>query len=242
MSDHFKKLYPYKKYSSITNGFDEDDFSATGGLVPNKEKFVITYTGIFNKEQNPQKFFEAIFQVITNRKDFEKYLKLKIIGQLDNPGDFENTNFFKKLGLDKYSEQIQYLPHRQAIEEMCRSSVLLLLVGIYQHNEGILTGKIFEYLRSGRPILAVVPPNGLAAEVIKSTNSGLVVSNERVEDISQGIQNLFDMFLANKLENSFKRIGIEKYSRENLTNELSEVFIKTIGQKDNPLKKSDIVK
>ncbi|MDH3268313.1 MAG: glycosyltransferase, partial [Ignavibacteria bacterium] len=231
MAEHFSKLYPNNNYSSITNGFDEDDFSNTSGIEPVEDKFLITYTGIFNKEQNPQKFFMAVHKAINKRDDFKEKVKLKIIGQLDNPGDFENMIYFKKLGLDKYSELIPYLPHKQVTNEMCRSTVLLLLVGEYPYNEGILTGKIFEYLRAGRPILAVVPPNGLAADVIKETNSGQIVSNESVEKISNGILALFDMFISNILEGSFKRVGIEKFNRQSLTKELSEVFEQTVHHK-----------
>ena len=234
MAEHFNQLYPLAKYTSITNGFDEDDFSKTAGLLPGENKFILTYTGIFNKEQNPQKFFKAVYEAIHQREDLKNKIRLRIIGQLDNPGDFENIIYFKQLGLDKYSELIPYLPHKQVIAEMCQSTVLLLLVGEYPHNEGILTGKIFEYLRSGRPVLAVVPPNGLAADVIKSTNSGLVVSNESVEEISDSILNLFDLFINNKFKESFKSTGLEKYSRKNLTNELSEVFRKIVNQQNKP--------
>jgi glycosyltransferase involved in cell wall biosynthesis len=230
MAEHFKRFYPSAKYISITNGYDEDDFRKTASLFPDGKEFILTYTGIFNKEQNPQKFFKAVHDVIQKRDDFKEHFKLRIIGQLDNPGDFENMIYFKKLGLDKYSELIPYLPHKQVIFEMCRSTVLLLLVGEYPYNKGIMTGKIFEYLRSSRPILAVVPPDGLAADVIKNTNSGLIVSNESVEEIFNGILSLFELFINNKLEGSFKRVGIEKYNRKNLTNELSEVFMKILGQ------------
>jgi glycosyltransferase involved in cell wall biosynthesis len=229
MAEHFSELYPNQKYTSITNGFDEDDFTQFSSVLPDNKKFVLTYTGIFNREQNPQKIFDALHKSINNNREIEKTIKLKIIGQLDNPGDFENMIHFKKLGLAKYSELVQYLPHKQAIEEMCRSTVLVLLVGVYPHNKGILTGKIFEYLRSGRPILAVVPDDGLAAEIIKETNSGIVVPNDNVDEISSGILNMFELFMNEKLEGFFNRIGIEKYNRKNLTKELSEVFYKVIG-------------
>lgn len=232
MAEHFNQLYPHAKYTSITNGFDEDDFSNTAELLPGVKEFILTYTGIFNKEQNPQNFFKAVYEVMHQREDLKNKIKLRIIGQLDNPGDFENMIYFKQLGLDKCSELTPYLPHKQVITEMCQSTVLLLLVGEYPHNEGILTGKIFEYLRSGRPILAVVPPNGLAADVIKNSNAGLVISNESVEEISDGIIKLFEFFISNKLEGSFNRAGIDKYNRKNLTNELSEVFKNTLKQQN----------
>ncbi len=236
MAEHFAQLYQGTKFTSITNGYDEDDFKNTINLSAVENEFTITYTGIFNKEQNPQKFFDAVQKAMHKRDNIKKHLKLRIVGQLDNPGDFENMIYFEKLGLNKYSELIPYLPHKQVIIEMCRATVLLLLVGEYPFNEGILTGKIFEYLRSGRPILAAVPPNGLAADVIKDTNSGLVVSIENVEEISSGILTLYDMFTSNKLESSFKRVGIENYSRKNLTKKLSEIFSQCVHLEDNPQK------
>lgn len=230
MADHFKRLYPRANYTSITNGYDEDDFTQIEKFSPNNKKFILTYTGIFNKEQNPQKFFKAVHDAIQKRDDFKENFKLRIIGQLDNPGDFENMICFNKLELDKYSELIPYIPHKQVITEMCQSTVLLLLVGEYPHNESVLTGKIFEYIRSGRPVFAVVPLAGLAADTIRSTNSGLAVSNESVEEISNSILYLFDIFMANNLEGSFRKAGIEKYNRKNLTRELSEVFMKAVDK------------
>jgi len=230
MAEHFSELYPDQNYSSITNGFDEDDFTQSFPIMSADKKFVLTYTGIFNREQNPQKIFDALHNTINNNREIEKSIKLKIIGQLDNPGDFENMIYFKKLGLDKYTELVQYLPHKQAIEEMNRSTVLLLLVGIYPLNKGILTGKIFEYLRSGRPILAVVPEDGLAAKIIRETNSGIVVPNDDVCKISEGIVKMFELFKNEQLEGSFNRIGIEKYSRKNLTKDLSKVFNNVVEQ------------
>jgi glycosyltransferase involved in cell wall biosynthesis len=231
MAEHFRKLYQGEKYLPITNGYDEEDFLEIEDQNPDEQIFTITYTGILNKEQNPQKFFKALSEVINSNDDLRNKVRLRIIGQLDNPGDFENLNYFRQVGLDKHSELISYLPHKEAIKEMCKATVLFLFVGEYLHNEGILTGKIFEYLRSGRPVLAVVPPNGLAAEIIRNTNSGIVVSNESVEEISSGILSLFNHYKENRLDISFNRKGIEQFSRRNLTQKLSEVFDKLLTSK-----------
>jgi glycosyltransferase involved in cell wall biosynthesis len=220
----FKELYPADKYTTITNGFDENDFSEAENLEPAEDEFRITYTGIFNKEQDPQKIFQAVKKLIVENKEFKDKIKMRFIGQLDNPGDFENYNLLKRLGLNKYSEIISYQPHQKVIEEMCKASVLLLLVGEYPHSEGIFTGKLFEYLRAKRPILAVVHPAGVASDVIRNTNSGIVVSHANEDEIARGILNLFDMFRRGELYSSFSHININTYSRKCLTKNLSEVF------------------
>jgi len=224
MTERFKELYPGNNYTSITNGYDEDDFKNIEIQMPPEEEFRITYTGIMNEQQNPGRIFNALSNLLKQRADFQNKIKLRFIGQLDNPGDFENYILLKELGLDKCSEIIPYQPHNQIIIEMMQSTILLLLIGDYPLNEGILTGKIFEYLRAKRPILAVVPQEGIAAEVIRNTNSGIVVSTTSEEDIADGVSKLFDLFLEGKLEETFISKRTEEFSREELTRKLSEVF------------------
>jgi len=233
IAEKFKGIYPDQKYTVITNGYDEDDFRDSEIIIPHESEFRITYTGIFNQFQNPKKIFLALKKIIEEREALRKKLKLKFIGQLDNPGDFENLNLFKELGLDQYSDMIPYKKHKEAISEMCQSTILLLLIGNYPYSEGILTGKLFEYFRSGRPILAVVPTEGLAADLIRLTNSGIVVSNKNVDEIAEGISRLFDLFVERKLEETFKSEGIENYSRKYLTEKLSEVFESVVSLKSN---------
>lgn len=230
MAKRFMELYPDAKYTSITNGYDEDDFS-DAVQKQNDDEFRITYTGIFNKEQRPDKIFLAVKKVIEQNPEAEGKLKLKFIGQLDNPGDFENINFLKEHGLEKYSEIVPYQPHNIVISEMFSADVLLLLVGEYPHSEGVLTGKIFEYIRSGTPILAVVPKRGLAADVIRETNSGIAAANDDVNEIAQAILKLFDLFINNNLANTFYRNNIEVYSRKNLAKKLSGIFEDILSEK-----------
>jgi glycosyltransferase involved in cell wall biosynthesis len=232
LTKRFNDLYPSKKYSTLTNGYDEDDFTLVKDVKPPNDEFRITYTGIFNKERNPQKVFLALKKNIDQNEDLRNKIKFKIIGQLDNPGDLGNFNNFRDLGLEKYSELVGYQPHQSAIKEMCRATVLLLFIGEQILGETILTGKIFEYLRSGRPVLAVVPPNGLAAEVIRNTNSGIVVSRDSEDEISQGIIKLFNLYIQNNLETEFSRENIKHYSREYLTGNLALVFLSVIDKND----------
>nr|HPJ71255.1 glycosyl transferase family 1 [bacterium] len=66
-------------------------------------------------------------------------------------------------------------PHRRATRTMMGSDLLLLVLGDVPRGEMVVSNKIFEYLASRRPILALVS-EGAAAEVIRATGAGLVVS------------------------------------------------------------------
>ncbi|MDZ7795650.1 MAG: hypothetical protein U5N56_00770 [Candidatus Marinimicrobia bacterium] len=58
---------------------------------------------------------------------------------------------------------------------MISSDILLLMIGSYENSKGVYTGKIFEYIYSGVPILAIAPKDGVASELIKKTRTGIVV-------------------------------------------------------------------
>ena len=229
----FKEIHSQQHYTVITNGYDDEDFEPCNRIRPVNNYFRITYTGIFNREQNPSNFFLAYRQFLEQREEEGKRIKLRLVGQLDNPGDFENYHFLKQLGIDPYVEIVSYLPHDQVVREMCEATVLMLLIGEYPHNEAVMTGKIFEYLRSGRPILAVVPPDGVAAEVILQTNSGIVVPNNCVSEIVRGISVLYDLFLQGALDTKFKRNRITGYERKHLTKQLAEIFNQTLAKHSN---------
>ncbi len=233
IAQRFKAINPHQKFTVITNGYDEADFEPCQQVERSGELFRITYTGIFNREQNPAKFLLAYRQFLDAHPGQRGKIRLRLIGQLDNPGDFDNYRFLKQLGIDENVEIVSYLPHEQVIREMCEATVLMLLIGEYPHNEAVMTGKIFEYLRANRPILAVVPPDGVAAEVIRQTNSGIVAPNDRVEDILQGISLLYDLFVQGTLDSTFKRRQITRYERKNLTKQLTEIFNRTITMNRN---------
>ena len=52
---------------------------------------------------------------------------------------------------------------------------------------GILSGKVFEYIAAGRPILALVPPDGAAAQLVRDTGMGEVVDPEDVDAIARAL-------------------------------------------------------
>ena len=76
--------------------------------------------------------------------------------------------------INSFVRKIDYLPHDEVIAEQQRSKVLLLLVNNTKNAKGILTGKFFEYMASGTPILAIGPVDGDLAEIIHETNTGLI--------------------------------------------------------------------
>ena len=63
------------------------------------------------------------------------------------------------------------------LKKQCESSLLLLLGWNNPRDKGLATGKLFEYLGSGRPILALGYPQSVMAEIIQVTKSGVLLND-----------------------------------------------------------------
>ncbi|MBL0341651.1 MAG: hypothetical protein IPP71_12350 [Bacteroidetes bacterium] len=100
--------------------------------------------------------------------------------------------------------------------------VLLLVLNNTPNAKGILTGKMFEYLAAKRPIICVGPTDGDAAKIIHETHSGQTFNFDDEKGIEKHVQSIFNQFKVGNL--SVNSIGVEKYSRKALTEELVKVL------------------
>ena len=112
-------------------------------------------------------------------------------------GDFRSSDreWADSLGLGDRLELVDYLPRAESLRMQRDSEALLLLVpDAGGRGKGVLSGKVYEYLAAGRPILAVVPPDGAAAELVRETGSGVVVAPDDVDGISDALVELHRRF------------------------------------------------
>lgn len=213
MKENYKKFN--KNIHIITNGFD-------GKLLDNKnkldKKFTLTHVGMMNADRNPIILWEALAELINENSEFANDLQVKLIGKVAK----EVEQSIKKNKLDKVVQFIDYLPHKKVMGYQKSTQVLLLAVNNVPSAKGIITGKIFEYLQAKRPILAIAPINGDLAEIINSTNSGIVINFEDKEKIKNSILNLYKQYKNGSL--SIESKNIEQYHRKNLTKQLVEVI------------------
>lgn len=203
-----------RNVATIYNGFDRDD-DATMAVTP-PDQFIITYLGVLSKIQSPDNLWQALGELIKEYEDFSRQLKIKMIGQIDKAA----TNAIQAYGLGNHVMFTPYIPHNQ-VAEVHRSSTLLLLL-LMPDNEprakGLLTGKLFEYLASGRPILCIGPEDGDAANILNETLTGTTVSFGNKEKIKTVILDYYQRYKENDLPDN-DTTSIEKYSRKALTKE-----------------------
>ena len=210
----------------IYNGFDRDD-DATAEVTPS-EKFSITYLGVLSKIQNPEKLWEAIGELVSENAKFNNDLQINMIGQIDS----SVAKSIGENGLNGSTTYLPYLPHEQ-VSAVHRSSTLLLLLLMPDSEpraKGLLTGKLFEYLASGRPILCIGPEDGDAARVINEANAGTTIGFDDKDKMKDTLKSLYQKYLNHNLPNN-PNADIERYSRRALAGEYASLLEKSINAK-----------
>ena len=213
-----------KKYAAyntqvitVSNGFDDIDQHPD---IKRSKKFSLVHVGLMNADRNPPFFWKVLAEIIKENKEFQGDFELRLIGKVD-PTIQENIHEYK---LGQYTALVDYIPHQQVIEEQLRAQILLLIVNNVPSAKGIVTGKIFEYLNSRRPVLAIAPGDGDLAAIIDDCKAGVVVDFEDELQLKKSILEYYDLFKKGKLE--VNSINIEKYHKKALTKEVSELINK----------------
>jgi glycosyltransferase involved in cell wall biosynthesis len=215
--------YPFLKTKSevIMNGVDPDDFKNLKRR-PLQGKFRIVHTGSFYGLRSPKYFLFALHKLVQEKPDLRKQIEMQFVGNYGK----EAPIIVDKLGLNDVIQFINYMPHEKCLELMLNSHILLLIVASEgDKTSGIVTGKLFEYLFSGRPVLALAPKESIVADIVQSAKAGLVVS-PNVEAIKEAILELYEQWAEGKLSATTKTASIESYNRKFLTSKLAQIFEK----------------
>jgi glycosyltransferase involved in cell wall biosynthesis len=210
----------------IYNGFDLDD-SALQDKVTLPDTFTITYLGVLTKAQNPEKLWEAIGELIKENTDFSRQLQIKMIGQIDS----SVVQSIQENGVDKNVTFMSYIPHEQVGQEHRKSTVLLLVLmpDTEIRAKGLLTGKLFEYLASGRPILCIGPEDGDAARILKETGAGQTANFGDKEKTKKIIKEYYQYYLEKGLSSQTNN-NIEKYSRKALAEKYGKLLDNVLNE------------
>ena len=199
----------------ITNGYDDESIEKK----PEMDKpFTLSHIGMINADRNPVMLWEVLAELIENNEEFEAQLQINLVGHIAD----EVRNSIREYELERFVNYTKYIPNHAVGAFQLKSQVLLLLVNKVPSAKNIITGKVYEYLRSHRPILAIAPIDGDLAEIIDDTQSGLVIDFEDKDGLKKAIEIYFKHFLANELV--IESVGIEKYHRKNLTEQLAEIL------------------
>ncbi len=200
--------------SVITNGYDQHHIKKT---VLHK-RFTLSHIGSLLTGRNPEMLWEALSELIAENEEFKNNFELLLAGTVSR--DVLETIYSHQL--KKHTKLLGYLSHDEA-QQLQHASQLLLLIEINSmETRCIIPGKLFEYMRAQRPILAIGPEGWDVETIIKKTNTGSCFTYDQKTAVKKKIVTYFEDFKAGNLNT--KPIGLEQYSRKNLTEKLTEII------------------
>jgi hypothetical protein len=216
-SNHTKNEFSTKTkqpISVITNGYDNHSVRVEG----KDKKFTLSHIGSLLSERNPKILWEILSELISENEAFSKAFQLNFIGVVSD----DVLESIHNLGLKKHVNRVGYVSHDEAIKFQMQSRLLLLIEIDSEDTKAIIPGKLFEYLISETPILAIGPDDSDVQQIITKTNTGVYFNYHQKEALKTQILSYFDAYLSNNL--NVHAIGLQPYSRKALTKRLSEVI------------------
>lgn len=203
----------------ITNGFDETDARAkSSDTSATEEKFTLSYIGVLEQLRNPENLWQALNDLLETNPEFATNFMLKFAGRIDD----KILHALENSALKSHISNLGYLSHNKAVEEMEKSSLLIITNFPNDTSKGIIPGKIFEYLATGKQIISFGPCEADVSTILNETKAGKHFSYHDAETVKTFILEEFQLWKnGDHIKNSQ---DIAQFSRRNLTKQLAAVL------------------
>jgi glycosyltransferase involved in cell wall biosynthesis len=217
------------EFSVITNGFDPGDFEYRDSEM---EQFYRDHERIFAHFGTVTKgsadvLMEAIEQLDSNEEQSVEGFRIYLISRWMDPSDRQRI---LKSEVERFFCIQDPVPHRQAVKLMKQADVLLLFVEDSPYWKTIHRGKLFEYMASGVPILAIAP-DGVATQLIRESGTGRAVHPKDVDSLARVLRRIVEDYEGFRAEYYHPRWDvIQQYDRRRLTKRLVGIFDSLVNE------------
>ena len=182
-------ILPSGHWETITNGFSAGEFEAVAG-IPLSAKFTISHLGSIEYERTPELVFQAVRELCDEGMVQRGEIEIRLVGKCHEVCGRPMTELIAEYGLGDIVNMVRPVPRDEALKEMRRAHVLLLLA---PQQKIQIPGKAYEYIGANRPILAITEQDGATAGVIMSVG-GAVVSQGDVKEMKKVLESWYGEF------------------------------------------------
>lgn len=218
-ADQLRKMFKKKEIVVIPNGYDPDFFEKVGHIIPNKDKFTLSYIGHAHFIQRIDIFFKGFERFVKQNKLEPEHCQLMFVESQNIENMFRDFKIARK-----FLHAFAPVPIEKAIEYMKSAHVLLLFMSDLK---GWYPTKAFEYLAASRPVLATPNDNGVISELLEKTGAGISLNTQ--EEVCDWLGIAYSKFKMGEDLDAKRNIeAVEQFSRESLTKQLDKILSKVI--------------
>ena len=195
-----------KRVEVIRNGFDPADFAGLQGSAP--DKWTLTFVGTYYPFYDPAPLLRVLSRLLQSGQMERNTVRFRAVGA-PHP---ELQRLLQEANLSDIAEFTGFVSHQAALQFTVDASLLLLLMPRDRKQSGVVTGKIFEYLGARRPILALSPPEFEAAQIVRESGAGEVISPGDEAAIEAFLLRSYAAFCAGRSDETAPK-NLESYER-----------------------------
>jgi glycosyltransferase involved in cell wall biosynthesis len=232
MTNHYRTFYPKfaaEKWVTITNGFEKQDFEELGH-VSHHPKFTISYLGSLIYARSPECLFRAVGELVEEEAIPLGDIAIRFIGKCRYAEGRAVEEMAAEHGLKDMVEVLDFLPRQEALKEMLRAHVLLLLA-----NQQVLQvpGKAYEYLGAGANILAVTEEKGATADFVNQVG-GCVAAPDDYKTIKGIIKSWYEDYKTgpSRTQSPAAERVLDQYEWRQLGQQYADLLNSCYGQID----------
>lgn len=203
-----------RKVSLLTNGFDPADIPADfKAAVKKSRRLNLVYSGIIDSIRNPMPLLLAMKEEF---KPQEEEVSFTFVGRVSDQvqAQIEDDSWLKE-----HVKMAGYVSHEEVFEFYEKADALVLILTNTKNAQGNIPGKLFEYLATKIPILALGDPKGDTSKILVNVGSEPAISHSDHVEIQVRLRKLFEME-----DFSMQVSSIDHYSRKNLSLQLAHLL------------------
>jgi glycosyltransferase involved in cell wall biosynthesis len=214
-----RAAHPLARVVRIGNGFDGDEVRAVEEVRPAPRPFRVVHAGMLTQGRSAVPFLEALARWLASAPDARGEVAVEFLG----PREDANERALSRLGLGDVARFCDTLPHAETLRAERAAHVLLLIKHANPRYDGLVPGKLYEYIGLARPVLALAPP-GEARDLVQTLRRGETADPSDVAEIARRLGVMFAHYRAGRLDASYDLSPRPEFDRARLAGELAALL------------------